>query len=403
MPDLDPQLVMPGALDGVRVVELSRYIAAPVTGKTLGELGADVIKIEDPDKGDPMRYWQSGDRSHSPQFAAYNRTKRAITLNLKSEKGKVVFLKLVDEADVVIENFRPGVMDRLGIGWETLRERNAGLIYCAMSGFGNDGPLADRPAYDTVISAMSGLYSQILDLDRPQPVGPAFSDLLAGTLAVHGILAALFARTRSGVGQYVDSSMLRSVLGFLSEPGSNFLDMREETLPNTRQRRAQAYGLVSSDGLPFVVHMSVPEKFWLAMTEAIGREDLRTDPRFADRQARHDNYADLDGEFKTAATSRTRAEWFEIFAKADLPHAPINRISEVFDEPQVKAMGIVETIEMPGAERPLTQVGPALRLSETPLRVTPPAPGHGEHTDVVLTELGFSSEEIASFRTESVI
>ena len=169
-----------GPLDGIRVLELSRYIAAPYAGKTLGEMGADVIKVEDVDRGDPMRYWQSGDRDHSPQFAIYNRTKRGITLNLKNPGAQQVFLRLADTADVVLENFRPGVTDRLGIGWEVLRQQNPRLIYCAISGFGTVGPMVDRPAYDTVISAMSGLYSQVMDVNDPHPVGPAFSDLLAG-------------------------------------------------------------------------------------------------------------------------------------------------------------------------------------------------------------------------------
>jgi formyl-CoA transferase len=392
-----------GALDGVRVLELSRYIAAPVTGKLLGELGADVVKIETPGTGDPMRYWQSGDRPHSPQFAVYNRTKRGITLDLKHVAGVETFLRLVDSADVVIENFRPGVMDRLGVGWTVLSERNPQLIYCAITGFGPTGPYVDRPAYDTVISAMGGLFSQLIDLDRPQPVGPAFSDLLAGLTAGHGILAALHARASTGRGQLVDASMLRAVVGLLAEPGSVFLDQGENTVSNTRQRRAQAYGLVAADGLPFVVHMSVPEKFWLAVTEVFDLVDLRSDERFVDRMARHDNYVALDEILKEAATRRSRAEWFALLEAADVPHGPINGFAEVFDDPQVAELGIVETIELGDGERPLVQVGPSLQMSETALRVDPPAPGLGQHTDEVLAEAGFSSAEIVGLRAEGVI
>ncbi len=394
---------MTGALEDVRVLELSRYIAAPVTGKLLGELGADIVKIETPGTGDPMRYWQSGDRAHSPQFAVYNRTKRGITLDLKHPQGAATFLRLVDTADVVVENFRPGVMDRLGIGWEVLSVRNPRLIYCAITGFGPTGPYVDRPAYDTVISAMGGLFSQLIDLERPQPVGPAFSDLLAGLTAAHGILAALHARQRTGRGQMVDASMLRAIVGLLAEPGSVFLDQGQETISNTRQRRAQAYGLVSSDGLPFVVHMSVPEKFWLAVTEVFDLVGLRDDPRFANRMARYDNYAALDEILKRSALSRTRAEWFDLLERADVPHGPINGFEEVFDDPQVAELELIETIEMPPGERPLRQVGPALRLSETELRVQPPAPNLGQHTDEVLAESGFSPAEIESLRDQGVI
>lgn len=394
---------MSGALEDVRVLELSRYIAAPVTGKLLGELGADVIKIETPGTGDPMRHWQSGDRSHSPQFAVYNRTKRGITVDLKRPRGVETFLRLADGADVVVENFRPGVMDRLGVGWQKLSERNPRLIYCAITGFGSSGPYVDRPAYDTVISAMGGLFSQIIDLDRPQPVGPAFSDLLAGLTAAHGILAALHARQRTGRGQLVDASMLRAIVGLLAEPGSVFLDQRQDTVSNTRQRRAQAYGLVASDGLPFVVHMSVPEKFWLAVTEVFDLVELRDDARFADRMARHDNYAALDEILKDAALTRTRSEWFELLEQADVPHGPINGFAEVFDDPQVAELGLVETIEMPSGERPLSQVGPSFRMSENELRVDPPAPSLGQHTDAVLAEFGFSSAEIEALRAEGAI
>ncbi|MDH3499462.1 MAG: CoA transferase [Acidimicrobiia bacterium] len=394
---------MSGPLTGISVIELSRYIAAPVTGKTLGELGADVIKIEDPDRGDPMRYWQSGDREHSPQFAAYNRTKRGMTLDLKLDAGREIFLRLADGADVVVENFRPGVMDRLGIGWSVLEPRNSRLVYASITGFGTTGPYADRPAYDTVISAMSALFSQIMDPARPQPMGPAFSDVLSGTYAALGIIAALYARESTGRGQYVDTTMLRAVLGFLVESGSTFLDQGEATDSTTRQRRAQSYGLVSSDGAPFVIHMSVPEKFWIAATDAFGLAELRSDPRFIDRQARHDNYFELDALLKTAAATRTLSAWFEILEAADLPHGRINGFDTVFDDPQVRELGIVETIGMPDGQRPLTQVGAPFSLSDTPLRVAPPAPTLGQDTVAILDELGYTGEEVDHLRRSGVI
>lgn len=394
---------MTGALEGVRVLELSRYIAAPVTGKLLGELGADVIKVEDPKGGDPMRRWQSGDRPHSPQFAVYNRTKRGIALDLKRGAGRDIFLRLVDGADAVVENFRPGVMERLGIGWDVLSARNPRLVHASITGFGSTGPQADRPAYDTVISAMGGLFSQILDPSRPQPVGPAFSDLLAGIAAAYGVMAALLARERTGRGQYVDASMLRSVIGLLAEPGTVFLDQDQVTVSNTRQRRAQAYGLVAADGLPFVVHMSVPEKFWIAVTDAFDLSDLRDDPRFVDRQARHDNYADLDEILKEAALSRPRHEWFAVLGAADVPHGPINGFADLFDEPQVAALGIIEEVDLGDGSRPFRQVGPMIRMSETPLRVEPPAPLLGADTVDVLASLGIEADEIRALADDGVI
>lgn len=383
-----------GPLSGVRVLELSQYIAAPVAGKALGEMGADVVKVENPGGGDPMRYWQAGDRPYSPQFAAYNRNKRGITIDLKRDDGRILFLRLATGADVVVENFRPGVMERLGIGFETLSALNERLIHCAITGFGSTGPYANRPAYDTVISAMSGMYSQIIDVEHPRPVGPAFSDLLAGAFAVQGILAALYAREHTGRGQFVDASMLPAMLGFLVEPGSNFLDMGEFTVPNTRQRRAQAYGLVSSDGLPFVIHLSVPEKFWIAVTDAIGRADLRDDVRFVDRDARHDHYQELDEIFKEAFLTKTRDDWFTILEASDVPHAPIHGFDTVFDDPQVEHLGVVAEIDMPDGQRPLRQVGPPISLSDTPVVADTRAPLLGEHTQEVLAEAGMSADDI---------
>ncbi len=390
-----------GPLSGIRVIELSRYIAAPVAGKALGEMGADVVKVEDPVRGDPMRYWQSGERPYSPQFAAYNRNKRGITLDLKTARGADALRRLAATADVLLENFRPGVMDRLGLDYTSLAAANPRLVYCAITGFGADGPYADRPAYDTVISAMGGMYSQILDTDQPQPVGPAFSDLLAGAFAVQGILAALFARERTGRGQFVDAAMLRAVLGFLVEPGTSFLDMGEVTVPNTRQRRAQAYGAIAADGLPFVVHMSVPQKFWVAVTDAIGRPELREDPRFEDRDARHDNYHELDAILKDALAKKPRHEWFEILSAADVPHGPIHGFDTVFADPQVEHLGIVTTVDMPDGQPPYNQVGTPIALSDTPVEVRHRAPTLGEHTAEVLTETGFTAEEIAGLANDS--
>lgn len=384
---------LPGALSGVVVVELGRYIAAPYGGKLLADLGADVIKVEDTDRGDPMRVWQSGDRPYSPQFAAYNRNKRAITLDLKSEGGREAFLRLADTADVVMENFRPGVTERLGIDWDTLKERNPRLIYCSITGFGPEGPYVERPAYDTIISAMSGMYGMVLDPESPRPVGPAFSDLLSGQFAALAVASALHAREASGVGQKIDVSMLGAVLGFITEAATNFLDTGEVTVRDTRQRRAQAYGLVGSDGLPFVVHMSVPERFWIAVTDTMGVPHLRDDPRFTTRSDRYENYDALEASLKEAALRRPRPEWLELLSEADIPTSAINSIDEVFDDPQVKSMGLVEEIPLPGHDRPVRMAGRFASMSETPMTTRNLAPGYGEHTDQILADLGYTDEE----------
>lgn len=392
-----------GPLSGVRVIELGRYIAAPYAGKLLADLGADVVKVEDTTRGDPMRVWQSGDRPYSPQFAAYNRNKRGVTLDVKTAAGRDILLRMLDGADVLLENFRPGVTDRLGVGWDVVSSRNPKLIYCSVTGFGSAGPYVHRPAYDTIISAMSGMYGMILDPSAPRPVGPAFSDLLSGQFAALSIVAALHHRSATGSGQRIDVSMLGAVIGFVTEAATTFLDTGEITARDTRQRRAQAYGLVSSDALPFVVHMSVPEKFWVALTDAMGIPGLRDDPRFATRQDRYDNYDALDAELKAAAAKRTRAEWMEILATADMPHAPVNTIDEVFDDPQVRTMDLVEELAPADGARPVRMAGRFAAMSQTPIATHRLAPGYGEHNDEVLDGLGYDDAARAKLREKGVI
>lgn len=378
-----------GALEGLVVVELGRYIAAPFAGKLLADLGADVIKVEDTEHGDPMRVWQSGDRPYSPQFAAYNRNKRGVTLDLKTAEGIEVLHRLLATADVLVENFRPGVTDRLGIGWDHVHALNPRLVYCSISGFGPDGPYVDRPAYDTIISAMSGMYGMVLDPDAPRPAGPAFSDLLSGQFAALAVVAALFARDRTGRGQRIDVSMLGAVLGFLTEAATSFLDTGEVTGRDTRQRRAQAYGLRGSDGRPFVIHMSVPERFWVAVTDTMGVPHLRDDPRFATRSDRYSHYEALETELQRAAAARSRGEWLATLTAADIPCASVNSIDDVFEDPQVEALQLVEEISLPGDGSPMRMAGRFASMSATPMTTRRLAPGHGEHTDEVLAELGY--------------
>ena len=372
-----------GPLAGLRVIELGRYIAAPFAGKLLGDLGADVVKIEDPDGGDPMRRWEGGSRPYSPQFAAYNRNKRSVCLDLKSAEGRRAAKALALDADVWLENFRPGVADRLGIGATALREVNPRLIYCAVNGFGRTGPYADRPSFDTVISAMGGMYSLLQPGDSPSPIGPAMADLLSGMFAVQSVLAALHHRSQAGEGQEVEVSMLGSVAGFLAEAVTSVLETGVVLEPNTRQRRAQAYGAVAKDDRAFIVHLSVPDKFWLAFTDAMERLDWRDDPRFASRALRYENYAALDALFKDQARERARDEWFARFGERDLPHGPLNSIAELCDDEQAVAMGLIEQVDVPGGP-PMPMVRQPAGFSASPTSVGRAAPLLGADTAAVL-------------------
>ena len=380
-----------GPLSGLTVIEVGRYIAAPFAGRQLAAMGADVVKVEEPGTGDPMRHWEGASnaqsRPYSPQFAAYNLGKRSTELDLRTAEGKAALRDLAGTADVLIENFRPGVMDRLGLGRDALMSANPRLIYCSITGFGPSGPLASQPSYDTVISALSGMYSLLMPLADPAPVGPAISDLLAGLYAVQGILAALHyrdtlhhrdrgGRELAGAGQAVDVTMLGAVLSFLGEAITSTAETGRPPEPDTRQRRAQAYGATGADGLAFVVHLSVPDKFWHALCSAMEAPGWREDPRFATRQGRYDHYAGLDALIKAQARTRPRAEWFAAFTAQDLPHAPLNTLADVAHDPQVQAMGLVEHIPVPGGE-PMAVTASPIRFSATPAGPPSAAPRLG--------------------------
>ncbi|SFR90864.1 Crotonobetainyl-CoA:carnitine CoA-transferase CaiB [Agromyces sp. CF514] len=345
-----------GPLGGIRVIELGQYISGPYAAKLLADLGADVVKVEAPE-GDPMRRWE-GSGAMSPQFAAYNRGKRAVTLDLKTAEGLAALLELARTADVLIENFRPGVATRLGFGPEALRALNPRLITCSITGFGADGPYAKRPAYDTVISAVGAMYSQVVPAETLRPLGPAFSDLLSGMSASQAVLAALHARDArdardragdgggagTGEGEHVEVSMVGSLIDFLTEAASTYLETGQVAGPDSRPRRAQAYACVGSDGRAFVIHMSVPEKFWVGLVEVLETPSLASDPRFSTREARVRNYDELDVELKAITERMPRQHWLDRLAAADIPHGPLNTVADLFDDPQIASMGLVEEI-----------------------------------------------------------
>lgn len=373
-----------GALAGIRVVELGQYISGPFAAKLLVDLGAEVIKVESPE-GDPMRRWE-GRATMSPQFAAYNRGKRGVVLDLKSPQGLAALFALVADADIVLDNFRPGVAERLGFGPEALHAHNPRVITCSITGFGPTGPSAKRPAYDTVISATGGMYSQVVPADTIRPLGPAFSDLLSGMSAVQAVLAALHARDVSGEGEHVEVSMVGALLDFLTESASAFLETGQVSSPDSRPRRAQAYACRGSDGKAFVIHMSVPEKFWTGLLDVLERPDLADDPRFATREGRVRNYDELDAVLKEIAATRPRAEWLERLAAHDIPHGPLNTMGDLFDDPQIASMGLVEEIAGPGGAVRVPVPSTRFHRSGRPELVYAPA-------------LGADTEELTGLRT----
>lgn len=330
--------LMKSVLSGIRIVEQGTFITGPCAGMMLADLGADVVKVESP-SGDPYRSYQGG--QFSPHFQAYNRNKRSIVLDMNASADRALFDGLVRKADVYIQNFRPGTADRLGASAERLRSINPQLVYCSISGFGADGPYAERPSYDSVAQALSGFLSVVVDPDRPRFLGPALADAITGIYAAYGVLGALFERSRTGRGRLVEVSMLEAMAHFAIEPFAAFFALNQAPKSSDRPRLAQAYILRTADGGLIAIHLSSLEKFWQGLTEAIGSERISGDARFGTRQGRIDHYEILGAELDAAFSMHPIAHWAKRLGANDVPFAPINRIDEVIEDPQVRHLGLI--------------------------------------------------------------
>jgi formyl-CoA transferase len=387
-------------LAGIRVLELASYVTGPHASALLADMGADVIKVEERTQGDPFRGWGSG--GYSPTFRSCNRGKRSLGIDLRKPEGRRVVADLADRADVLVENYRPGVLDRLGLGYDVVADRNPRIVYCSISGFGASGPYRDRPGYDTVGQAMSGLLGLTTDFEAPVTMGISFSDHITGEAAAYGILAALVGRGATGRGRRVETSLLQATTAFLAENAARYFDEGEVPTRATRAKIAQAYAFVAGDGGPFVVHLSSPPKFWEGLTNAVGRPDLYADARFADRAARIRNYDELAAVFGEIFRTAPRAEWLARLEANDVPAGPINRFDEVFADPGVEALGMVRTVEHPtfGPMRLLS--GPVTISGHDEGAIAPP-PLLGEHTDEILGELGLDAAAIDGLRRAEVI
>jgi crotonobetainyl-CoA:carnitine CoA-transferase CaiB-like acyl-CoA transferase len=393
---------MPGALEGIKILDITNYIAGPYATLLLADLGAEVYKIETPGAGDPFRTWDKEPKNYSPSFCALNRNKKSVTLDMKTPEGKEVFLRLAKDADVVVENLRPGVVDRLGIGYEDIKKLNPKIIYCSISAFGQEGPYRKRPGYDTLGQALSGLLSVLTDLDNPHGPGASFSDHLGGIFGCYGILAAIAARERTGVGQKVETSLLESSICFLGLPITQYLFSKQVPTMSSRIKTAGVYALVAGDGKPFVIHLSHPPKFWIGVTEIMGRPDFQTDPRTKDRHARSQNYEFISGTFSEVVKSAPRDHWLKLLEEKDVPCAPINNFAEVFEDPQVKHLDrLMEVHDPEFGEFHLVRNG--INLSATPVTLNLRPPKLGEHNEETLRALGYSSEVIQAFYEKKII
>jgi crotonobetainyl-CoA:carnitine CoA-transferase CaiB-like acyl-CoA transferase len=373
-------------LKGVRIVEQGTFITGPCCGMMLADLGADVIKIESPD-GDPYRAYQGG--NYSPHFQAYNRNKRSLALDMKQPADRGVFDTLIREADVFIQNFRPGTADRLGAGARRLQDLNPKLVYCSISGFGADGPYVDRPSYDSVAQALSGFLSVVVDEDRPRFLGPALADAITGIYASYGILGALFDRSRTGKGRVVEVSMLEAMAHFAVEPFAAYFALGAVPKSSDRPRLAQAHILRTRDGGLIAIHLSSLEKFWTGLLAALEAPELGTDVRFSTRLARIDNYDALGRELDRRFSERTVSEWVERLGSADVPFAPINKVSAVVEDPQVKHLGLMVPVENPHAAKQL--VRPPVQFDGQRATAVRPAPLLNEHGPAIRAALAGSA------------
>ena len=374
---------MTGALDGIRVVEFASYVSGPYAGMLLSDFGADVVKVESPDGGDPFRGW--GKPGYSSTFGSLNRNKRSVSIDLKTPDGIAKAKQLIAASDVMIENYRMGVLDRMGLGYEAMHAVNPRLIYCSITGFGNFGPYAKRPGYDTVGQGMGGLLSLLTDLDDPKPMGISLSDHLAGMAAAMGVLAAINARTLTGRGQRVDTSLLESTVSFLAENAARYFEDGDAPARATRTKIAQVFAFVAGDGLPFVIHLSSPPKFWEGLIAAVERPEWAADARFADRKARMANYDDLHAELAAIFRTQPRSHWLERLLQSDVPSGPLNDLKGVMEDPQVAALKMVVEVPHP-AVGSVSLIRSGVRLSDTPTTIKTAAPALGQHNDEIFCD-----------------
>jgi formyl-CoA transferase len=380
-----------GPLAGVRVLELSTMITGPLAGMMLGDWGADVVKIENPEGGDPFRSFRGG--SYSPHFCAYNRNKRSVALDLRSADGKAAFLKLVCHADVLLDNYRPGVMERLGLCDEVLVALNPRLVRCSITGFGRDGPYAKRPAYDAIAQALSGMSSLFVDTEDPRLTGPTIADNVTGQYACQGVLAALLERERTGVARRIEVNMLAATLAFMPDPFAYFTQMDLVSDPYLRAHTSQSYVFACSDSRLVAVHLSSQAKFWEGFVRALERPELLADPRFDSRAQRIVNYEALRNEVADDFARQPRDHWIARLTPLDVPVAPVYDVTEVFDDPQVQHLDSFMVLAHPemgsltSVRRPVFRDG---SRSDQPQR---PPPMLGEHTAEVLREVDLSSPQ----------
>jgi formyl-CoA transferase len=393
-----PKITASPALSKLRVLDLTRVRAGPTCVRQLADFGADVIKIENTVVED------IGGARDNADFQNLHRNKRSITLDLKSPKGKDIFMRLVKTADVVVENYRPDVKHRLGIDYESLKKVNKRIILASISGFGQDGPYRARPGFDQIAQGLSGIMSVTgKPGDGPMRVGCAVADVGGGLLASIGILIALIERESSGEGQWVQSTLLQAAIQLLDFQAARYTMSGEipGQVGNDHPTSMPTSAYATADG-----HINVAAsgtKMWKIVCDAVGRPDMFEHPDYKTAEARARNRKSLNAELAKGFRTKSSADWVEILNKAGVPTGPIYRMDEVFADPQVKHMQIAAEVQSKALGRKLRLISQPVRLSRTPAKLVTASPGRGEHSDEVLQEMGFSGSEIEAFRKEKII
>ncbi|WP_255197474.1 CaiB/BaiF CoA transferase family protein [Halorarius litoreus] len=396
-----------GPLDGVTVLDASRVLSGPFCTMQLGDLGADVIKIERPDGGDQTRGWsppEYGDSGESAYYVSTNRNKRSLTLNLASDDGRDVFRKLASDADVLVENFRVGKMADWGLDYDTLSAANPDLVYCSISGYGQDGPHKDRPAYDLIMQAEGGMMSITGEEDSPPVrVGVAIADIGAGMYAAQSILAALFHREfQDAGGQYIDVALFEAMVAWQTYMASYYFARGEPPgrMGSKHPTIAPYQAFPTTDG--YIVVAVPSPNLWPRFCRAIGREDLIDDPRFETNDKRVTNREELDAILEAEFEGYATAEAKEILDDHGVPASKVNDMAEVFAHPQVQARGMRQSVPHPTADA-VEMPGSPMNLRDTPTGIDRHPPLLGEHTDEILSEFGFDDETIARFHETDII
>ena len=393
-----------GPLAGLTIVDLTRVLSGPYCTMLLADMGARVIKIEQPGRGDDTRAWGPpfvGEES--AYFLSINRNKESVTLDFKTPEGRRILDQLIGGADVLVENFRPGAMARLGLDYATLAQQHARLVVCSISGFGQDGPRRDQAGYDAVIQAEGGLMSVTGDADgRPYRVGVAVTDLVAGLLAAQGIGLALFARERTGRGQQVDISMLDGVISLLSYHASICLTTGSESgrVGNRHATIAPYDTFEALDGELFLA-VGNDDQFQ-RFCRAAQLDDLLADDRFSTNPRRVENEAALRRVIAPIVRNQSRDHWLRVFTQAGVPCGAVRTVREALSDPQVTARHMIEAVEH-AVLGSMKVLGTPIKLSSTPARVRTAPPILGQHTDAVLAELGLSAADIAQLRARAVV